>query len=96
MIRVLRLLASLAVLALGSASCAPLVPPAANVSPPPGIVTWSDPAPIGAASGHASEQVPARAREHLLYPYNLPSYGNDLAAELERGARTAGESSRSP
>jgi hypothetical protein len=93
-LRIRALPASLALVVLVTTSCAPLAPVAADVSSPRAVGTpperSSAPPPVRAPSS------PPPARDVLLYPYNLPSYGNDLAAELARGAKTQDDSSRSP
>jgi hypothetical protein len=97
MTRALRLLAlpnSLALLVLVTTSCAPLAPAVGEVSSPRAVGTpperAPDPPPIRPA-----ESFPPPAREVLLYPYNLPSYGNDVDAELARSAKSQDDTSRS-
>jgi hypothetical protein len=71
---------SIASFALGAIGCAGATPSAASPTPPsePLAAAVTPEPPRLADSTEA-----ARARQNLLYPYNLPQYRDDLAAEEE-------------
>jgi hypothetical protein len=90
--------ATLAALALHAAACSlpPLVASAQSV-PRTAVASESGAISPPAFPREPQSSLPPAREDHLLYPDNLPRYGNDLAAELERaGAGSVDASSRAP